>query len=811
MTGVFRRVNFGACEAIAEPSRNFSLTLSTFFIKLNAGRNLKPKNLLWQETLVTLPSLAAAIVIALSFPFLRGEGMYFLFLTAIVCSSLYGSFRAGIAASLLSLVICFLISNDLRSSPNSLMEWLVLIAFGLAAGLTVILCYAQKKSERAQIAAENRYRTLFEDAITGIYETTLDGRYTNANPKLAEMFGYDSARDLLHEAENLNGKFYVDSERRAEFIRLIKEQKSVAEFESEIYRRDGKQIWISENAVAVRDRRGEISGFQGTTIDITSRKEAEAELRQAHEELERKVSERTAELEEANEILRDEIAERERVETELRRSEEKFRALVEVSSEMIWEVDENTNYTYVSPKSREFNGYEPHEILGKKPFFLMPPEEAKRVAEIFKRIGENQETFYFLETITIHKDGTVSVSETSGVPFFDEAGNFRGYRGVARDVTERKRIEDELRESEKRLRSIIEVVSDCVWEANEKGEYQFISPQVKDVIGYEPEELLGKTSHHLMKPQEVVRVVNYLKPITAARQNFVFMESVVFHKNGEPMITESSGVPVFDETGKYCGYRGIIRDITERKQAENDLIESQKRLRALSAHLQTVREEERKNLARELHDELGQQLTALKIDLVRLDGKLLKANKKNAPQTTNGNGKEQISSMLDIVDLAMETTRKIVAELRPGVLDELGLAAAMEWQVHEFEKRTGITCELHIKFDEAAACQNLKTTVFRILQECLTNIARHSGAAKANITLKDEGWRIYFEVEDDGRGFGDSFESKTNGGTHSFGLLGIRERALLLKGSVEIGTSKLGGACLTVSIPRPSAQTDNLS
>ena len=129
----------------------------------------------------------------------------------------------------------------------------------------------------------------------------------------------------------------------------------------------------------------------------------------------------------------------------------------------------------------------------------------------------------------------------------------------------------------------------------------------------------------------------------------------------------------------------------------------------------------------------------------------------------------KIPAMLTIVDSAMDTTRKIVAELRPGLLDELGLAAAMEWQTGEFQKRTGIKCALEIEFDEAAACLNLKTTIFRILQECLTNIAKHSGAGEANITLRDEGFRIFFEVADNGRGISESETNKP----HTFGILGM--------------------------------------
>ena len=629
---------------------------------------VKEKKNIYKFAIASFAVLAAAAV-TLFVPALGSGGMYFLFLTAIIFSALRGDWRSGVFAAVFSVVVNFFLLHYLGKSPDSFADWLVLCAFGLAAGFTVFICHAQMAAETARRLAESRYRVIFEDAITGIYETTLDGRYAAANPKIAQIFGYQSPAELMDKAENLNDGFYVRQERREEFIRLVAADGNITGFESEIYRRDGSKIWIVENAVAVRRESGELVGFQGTTIEITDRKSVESALYRAHEELEEKVTARTADLENANKILRDEIVERIRVENALRHSEEKFRALVEVSSEMIWEVDENTDYTYVSPHCKKFNGYEPHEILGKKPFLFMPPDEARRVAKIFKRIGEDLETFYFLETVTVQKNGEIRLSETSGVPFFDNAGNFRGYRGVA-------------------------------------------------------------------------------------------------------------------------------RDITERKKAENELLGSQKQLRDLSAHLQSVREEERKNLARELHDELGQQLTALKIELVRFGDKTAGTRKLLSASEI----KNKIPAMLTIIDSAMDTTRKIVAELRPGVLDELGLAAAMEWQTQEFQKRTGIRCSLEIEFDEPAACLNLKTTVFRLLQECLTNIARHSGATKARITLRDEGYRIFFEVSDNGRGISEPEAGKP----HSFGILGMRERALLLGGTVEISRIETGGTRVAVSIPRPA-------
>ncbi len=497
---------------------------------------------------IPLLAVVAALAIMLLIPALGDGGMYFLFLTAVIFSALRGDWRSGAFAVVISLILNFFLLYYHDKLPRSFNDWTILLAFILAAIFTVYICYSRMQAEKARLFAESRYRAIFEEAITGIYETTIDGKYKEVNPKLAEILGYASPAELMCEAENLDTRFYVEPGRRAEFQRLIEKNESVAGFESEIYRRDGSTIWISENALGCRDKSGKLVGFQGTTIEITVRKHAEAALERAHAELEEKVVERTAELNEANKILRGEINERRRIENELRASQKQFQDL--------------------------------------------------------------------------------------------------------------------------------------------------------------------------------------------------------------------------------------------------------------SAHLQLVREEERKYIARELHDELGQSLTALKIDLVRLGEKRRAAEKSLSAVEI----KTRITTMLEIVDAAMDMTRKIVAELRPGVLDELGLAAAMEWQVGEFQKRTKIVCNLEIEFNESGDCQNLKTTIFRILQECLTNIARHSGASHARITLQEEDYRIVFQAEDNGRGFED--ESLSN--PHSFGILGMRERARLLDGTVEVSRVENGGTHVSVSIPRRNRQAGQL-
>ncbi len=179
--------------------------------------------------------------------------------------------------------------------------------------------------------------------------------------------------------------------------------------------------------------------------NITERVQAQVTLQQANDALEIRVEERTAALKEANHTLRAEIIERKRAEEQLRQSEERFRNLVETSSDWVWEVDENAVYTYASPRVLSLLGYEPSEVLGKTPFEFMPPEEHRRVAEIFAPIAGSRRPFTYLENTNIHKKGHPVILERSGVPIFDAKGSFRGYRGIDRDITERKKVEKEVR------------------------------------------------------------------------------------------------------------------------------------------------------------------------------------------------------------------------------------------------------------------------------------------------------------------------------------------------------------------------------
>ena len=245
-------------------------------------------------------------------------------------------------------------------------------------------------------------------------------------------------------------------------------------------------------------------------------------------------------------------------------------------------------------------------------------------------------------------------------------------------------------------------------------------------------------------------------------------------------------------------YTVILRDITLRKRSEDTLLRQQRELRELSARVVEAREEEKTRIARELHDELGQLLTALKMDLAWLRERLPPGDAEIAAKTG------QMHAMLE---QTVSSTRRIAADLRPLMLDDLGLADAAGWLVDDFSKRSGVRCEIKLVGDGAFAGLegNIATAAYRALQESLTNIARHSGAKNAWIVLAIEGDELHLDVEDDGRGISDQDLAKSR----SLGLKGMRERMAYLGGSLEVARAPRGGTRLRAQVPVRAAGERN--
>ena len=258
--------------------------------------------------------------------------------------------------------------------------------------------------------------------------------------------------------------------------------------------------------------------------------------------------------------------------------------------------------------------------------------------------------------------------------------------------------------------------------------------------------------------------------------------------DGAVRILHCRGEVTCDETGHPVRMLGTDQDVTELRLAEEQLRLSQQKLRNLTAHQLEVREEERARIAREIHDVLGQTLTALKLDVSSL--REMVAHREPGADT-------RLQEIAGLLDTAIKDVRRLASELRPVVLDQLGLPAAVEWLTRDFQRRTGIECRVRSHLPEIAVPADVSTGLFRILQEALTNVARHSAATRVDVTLEHASRILYLDVTDNGRGLSEAAQANQD----SLGILGMRERALLLGGFIDLKGETGTGTKLTAWVP----------
>ena len=356
---------------------------------------------------------------------------------------------------------------------------------------------------------------------------------------------------------------------------------------------------------------------------------------------------------------------------------------------------------------------------------------------------------------------------------------------MVRDITERRRAQRLLEESEKRLAKMIEGSPEAITIASiEDGTFMLVNPAAQRLSGYTVEEMMGKSAIGLgfwPDPEERKRLVADVQ-----RQETVHAREIrLRRKDGRVRDVLCSAALIDFEGGKFMMFQGI--DITERKNAEEDLRQHQELLRELSAHHETVREEERAHIAREIHDEMGQALTALKMDMSVIGLE----SARSAPKTA-----KEIQGLKGRVDDIIQLVRDVAAALRPSALD-LGILSGIEWLVDEFQKRSGIRCEVKVEDGEIRLKEDRSIVLFRILQESLTNISRHANATSVEIRLRSNATHVRLDVKDNGRGF----DVETTRKKKTFGLLGIRERVIMLHGTLSISSVPGEGTQVSVSIP----------
>ena len=493
---------------------------------------------------------------------------------------------------------------------------------------------------------------------------------------------------------------------------------------------------------------------------------------------------------------------RHKMEEALRKSEANYRSLLEQASDGIAVIDPQGRYLDVNTRMCDMLGYSRDEFLKLGINDVVKPGEMStttpsRLPDILA--GET----ILSERLMRRKDGSIFPMEISAKMLPDGR-----LCGIHRDISERKQVENVLKaamlkakEEKTKSEAIISALGDEMVIVDPGFKILYQNRIVTDTIG----DHVGEICHKAFEDKDAV--------CEGCPVALSFKDGLV-HR-GERLATSAIGTmhlditasPLLDASGEVSAVIEMVKDITERKRSEEalrrahdnleilvkertaELTMLNDQLRDLFTYIQDAREKERTVIAREIHDELGQALTALKIDLSWLNRRLPDAKK---PLT------EKIQSMSELIEATIQSVKRISTELRPGILDHLGLPAAIEWQAGEFQKRTGIRCDIEGDHDDLVLDRERSTAIFRVFQETLTNIARHAKAKKVKVLLREDVDDVVLHVEDNGKGISETHLSDPK----SLGLIGMRERVHFWGGNLDIHGIRNKGTKVIVRIPR---------
>ena len=669
----------------------------------------------------------------------------------------------------------------------------------------------RKRAEEALRESEEKYRALVENSpnLVAIYQ---EGSLKYVNKAMCERLGW-TFEEMTSASFSPIEKIIpqrLQSQIRENIAKRLRGE-NIPPYEISIKARDGSEIPVIVKAQAILYR-GKLAD-EVIHTDITERKRAEEALRESQQLLERT-----------------------------------FASLLDA----VFIIDADTvEIMDCNPAASEIFGYSSQEMLGRTTAFLHIDQAALEEFRQHLYPAVEEKGFLFLPEFRMkRKDGTVFPTEHSVMPLEDEQGKRIGWVSVIRDITDRKRAEDALRhsleETARGQRTLLALsqAAQAVQRAHTPDEvYRTVGDEVAR-LGYhaavftvtDDREHLSIT--YMTFQPALLRTLEKLTGLSVQTFRLPLAQTIVFKRVlteggssfDEPAADFMAGglpEPVRPLAGRIASMLGLeqcitapltvgdetygLLHVTGRGLTEADVpamtafanqaaiaIENarlyeqvqaaREQLRDLAGYLQNAREEERTQIAREIHDEFGQALSALNMDLSWLSKRL----PADQPYLA-----EKASAMSDLIDSTIQTVRRVATELRPGLLDELGLAATIEWQAQEFAERTGIDCDLYLSDEEIVLDRDLATAIFRIFQETLTNVARHAQATQVRVELEDRPDELVLIVRDNGKGITESQVSHPR----SLGLMGMRERARSWGGEVAFQGVAGQGTTVTVRVP----------
>jgi PAS domain S-box-containing protein len=598
------------------------------------------------------------------------------------------------------------------------------------------------ETERKQAEAresEKKYRDILDSSLIGIYSTNFKGDIFYVNKALLGMLEFDSLEEMM----SINTlTTYKNPNGRESLMKALKETGSISNFEIELLTKTGKSKNVIINAIL----EGEV--ISGMIMDITYRKQAEASIKN---------------LRHQNELI------------------------LNSAGEGIIGLNLKGKHIFVNPSAAKMLGYEVDELIGRQchttwhhskadgsPY----PEEECPICETAK----SGIIHYLNKEVFWRKDGSSFSVEYSSNPIF-ENDKLTGTVVTFRDITVRKRMEEALRESEGKYRALIDKASDAIFLADTEGKLLEANKKAEELTGYTREELLKMHFTQIHPEEEHERVLAAFEE--GLPKGFGSLNEVIVLRKDDKRV-------LIDATGSLVEYDGkkvvqaILRDITERKRTEERLRQYTERLKALSYRLLDVQEAERRYIARELHDEIGQVLTGLKFTLDTIH---------NLPAEDIRAG---LSKAQTLVSGLMDRVHNMSLDLRPSMLDDLGLLPALVWHFERYTAQTNVRVKFKHAGIEVRFKPEVETVAYRIVQEALTNVARHACVNEVTVLLMVQQDTLVIRIEDRGIGFDPDTVLSSKITT---GLSGMRERLTLLGGQLTIDSSPGNGTRLIAEIP----------
>ncbi len=587
------------------------------------------------------------------------------------------------------------------------------------------------------------YQSMVKGAEDVIFYKDLQSRYLIANDQTLRAFGLPrkeviGKNDLEIMPDKQEAQKNIEDDQR-----VFKSGKTV-EFTKQMTSADGKEYWFWAVKIPQFNDRGNIVGLVGFARNITGQKQAEQSLRE---------------------------------------SEEKYRAIFDNANDAIVCVDKLGSINNINRMATHIFGYQKSEVIGKHftKLGIVGIKDLPKIVKVFRSAVRGGKHIPLMELAVTDKKGRKLFIEAS-TRIVKKDGKIAGFLTLIRDVTERKLAEESLRKSENRFRELTDALPEIVFEMDREGNITFANKIAFKVFGYTQSDInKGLNAFQLLAPESRDPGMENIRKIFDGKEVGA-NEYLAQKKDGTtfPAIIHSKAIVDGEEIN---GLRGVVLDITEQKQAERA-----SRFKKFAEMLLRVQEEERKRIARELHDEIGQDLTAIKLTIGMI--------KKDYPHL-EGPLRKELQEVGKLVDMAMTNVRRISSRMRPEALDELGLIPCLRHEVESISERSGIKIELELKNFKRRATPQKETIIYRVIQEALTNIIKHSQASQAGVRLSREKKAINLKIWDNGRGFNTENLSNSRG----LGILGMGERLVPVDGKLKLESSPGEGTTLEIRIP----------